>query len=313
MKGLELSRAYYEQYGRQMLEEKFPQLLPHIAVGLCGAGSECYGYDDDISEDHDFEPGFCIFLPEENEVDRQTAFRLERAYAALPREFMGHTRTPVNPVGGNRRGVLRLSEYLTEKTGVPDGRLDIAQWLKIPSYALCEAVNGEIFFDGSGAITSAREYLSAMPEDVRKKRLAGDLLIMAQSGQYNYSRCVKHGETAAAQLAVFEFVTHTVEAAFLLNRRYSPYYKWSFRALRDLPLLADLHDTLEFLMTSENNEALAETKYYIIEDISSAVIGILQDQALTEAICGDLEKHAYSVNDGISDPGVRNLNVLYTV
>ena len=86
MKGLELSRAYYEQYGRQMLEEKFPQLLPHIAVGLCGAGSECYGYDDDISEDHDFEPGFCIFLPEENEIDRQTAFRLERAYAALPRE-----------------------------------------------------------------------------------------------------------------------------------------------------------------------------------------------------------------------------------
>ena len=32
--------------------------------------------------------------------------------------------------------------------------------------------------------------------------------MMAQSGQYNYSRCLAHGETAAAQLAAGEYVTH---------------------------------------------------------------------------------------------------------
>ena len=30
-------------------------------------------------------------------------------------------------------------------------------------------------------------------------------------------------------------------------------------------------------------------------------------------ICGDLEKHAYSVNDGIRDNGIRNANILSAV
>ena len=37
------------------------------------------------------------------------------------------------------------------------------------------------------------------------------------------------------------------------------------------------------------------------------------DRALTEAICTDLEKHAYSVNDRIEDASIRNLHVLYAV
>ena len=68
MKGLDLARAFYEEYGLPMLEEQFSDVLDKIAIGLTGSGSECYGYDDEISQDHDFEPGFCIFLPEEYTV-----------------------------------------------------------------------------------------------------------------------------------------------------------------------------------------------------------------------------------------------------
>ena len=306
MKGLELSKLYYNEYGKPMLDNDFPGLLPYIAVGLCGSGSG-------ISQDHDFEPGFCIFLPGEDVVDRRAAFQLERAYAKLPKEFMGFKRQAVSPVGGSRHGVIRYGDHFKEKVGSPDGTLDADAWLKIPEYALCEAVNGEIFYDGKGDVTRIREYLSKMPADVRKKRLAGNLIVMAQSGQYNYNRCIKHGETAAAQLAVFEYVKAALGAIFLLNNAYMPYYKWCFRALSSLPVLSSLHDTLEFLMTTENTESLAETKYYIIEDIASSVITELQNQKLTDAICGDLEKHAYSVNDNIDDPNIRNLNIFYTV
>ena len=62
MKGLELAKNYYLTYGKEMLENEFPTLLPRLAVGLVGQGSECLGYDDDISKDHDFEPCFCIFI-----------------------------------------------------------------------------------------------------------------------------------------------------------------------------------------------------------------------------------------------------------
>ena len=71
MDGLSLSRRYYEQYGRPLLKERFPSVNDQLAVGLAGAGSECMGYDDAVSEDHDFGPGFCIWLPGEEIVDRR--------------------------------------------------------------------------------------------------------------------------------------------------------------------------------------------------------------------------------------------------
>ena len=48
MKGMELARSYYEQYGDQ-IRGMFPQYADRMAFGLVGEGSECYGYDDDIS------------------------------------------------------------------------------------------------------------------------------------------------------------------------------------------------------------------------------------------------------------------------
>lgn len=313
MKGLEISKAFYKEYGEPMLRERFPELRGYLAVGLIGSGSECYGYDDGLSRDHDFEPGFCIFLPGEEVVDRKAAFALERAYASLPKEFMGLRRATVAPVGGARHGVLRTSEFLLDKTGTKDGNLSLMQWLSLPDYSLSEVVNGEIFEDGYGEITAVREKLRHRPEDVRCKKLAGNLLLMAQSGQYNYRRCLGHGETAAAQLAVVEFVKTAMAVTFLLNDAYQPYYKWSFRAMRELPKLSMTAELLEFLLTTDNEEAIREEKYYVMEDIASDVIAELQEQDLTKAVCGDLEKHAYSVNDRIADAGVRNMHILAAV
>ncbi len=313
MQGLEISRKFYEEYGAPMLRAQFPELEGKLAAALTGSGSECYGYDDAVSADHDFDPGFCLFLPGEDAVDRQTAFRLERAYAKLPREYAGYARPVMQPVGGSRRGVMRISEFFTDRVGAPDGRLSMELWLRIPLYALAEATNGEVFFDGAGLLTGIREYLSEMPEDVRRKRLAGQLLLMAQSGQYNYRRCLAHGEEAAAQLAVGEFVRASMTAVFLLNRRYMPYYKWSFRAMRALPCLPVPAETMEYLLTTPNDRETAETKYELIEDAASSVIEELRSQSLTEAICGDLEKHAYSVNDSVCGAEIRNLHILSTV
>ena len=68
------------------------------------------------------------------------------------------------------------------------------QWLSVPEQALAEAVNGELF-DGPGEVTAIRARLARWPEDVRRKKLAGQLLLMGQAGQYNYLRCLPHGET----------------------------------------------------------------------------------------------------------------------
>lgn len=313
MRGLELSERFYREHGEPMLREKFPKLLGLIAVGLAGSGSECFGFDDDISQDHDFEPGFCIFLPDEDTVDRKTAFALERAYSKLPKEFMGYERSPLSAVGGNRHGVMRTGEFFVSKTGTTDGRLSLRDWFFVPEQSLAEATNGKIFYDGLGVLTEIRERLAYLPEDVRLKKLAGNLLLMGQSGQYNYSRCVSRTETAAAQLAMHEFVSATLKVIFLLNRRYIPYYKWSFRALRELPILSSLHDTLEYLISSSNTPDEVKIKQEAVEQICAAVINELKAQELTDIDLCDIEKHAYAVNNKISDGEVRNLHILYAV
>ena len=311
MRGIELCRGFYEAFGAPMLHEQFPQFEEVIAVGLAGAGSECFGYDDEVSRDHDFEPAFCLFLPDEDVIDRRTAFLLERAYAKLPKEFGGVARLRVSPVGGSRHGVLRMDDFFREKTGHTGKITDLTAWFSVPEQGLAEATNGEVFRDDVGLFTSIRSALRYFPPDVRNKKLAARLLLMAQSGQYNYARCLAHGESAAAQLAAAEFVRHTHAVIFLLNERYLPYYKWQFRALRALPLLPELAQPLEFLLTTGNDAALSEQKVGVIEDIAFRIIAALQAQSLTDAVCGDLEKHAYSVNDHVADSNLRNAHILF--
>ncbi len=308
MKGLELARGYYEEYGAPMIRQEFAEWENVIAVGLVGEGSECFGYDDELSQDHDFEPGFCLFLPDE--IDSRTAFRLERAYAKLPKTYAGAVRLAVQPVGGNRHGVIRIGDFYLDKIGRRDGLSSYDDWLSLADSYLSVATNGQVFRDDLGLFTRIRESLMRMPEDVRLKKLAGRLLLMAQSGQYNYCRCIGHGETGAAQLALAEFANHAIHAAFLLNGRYCPFYKWSFRALRQLERLASLADPLEFLLSTENDSQLVQTKAAIVEDLAGMILSELQAQKITSAICSDLEKHAYSVNDQIKDSALRNRHIL---
>jgi len=272
MKGMELSEAFYRECGEPMLREQFPEVLGKIAVGLTGSGSEVLGFDDEISEDHDFAPGFCIFLPGEETVDRRTAFLLERAYAKLPREFRGYTRPHLSPVGGDRVGVLRMADFFAEKVGSPDGILSEEAWLRIPSFYLLEAVNGKVFYDGSGEFTKIRERLRLMPPDSVKKRLAGQLLLMGQAGHYNYERCVKHSEKGAAQLSLAEYVRACLSASFLIAGVYEPYYKWGFRALREWKDFSEvfsdpreLAGAMETLISSPNEteEEISEKKLLI--------------------------------------------------
>ncbi len=313
MKGLELSEAFYREYGAPMLKKEFPQLLPSIAVGLFGAGSECLGYDDEASHDHDFEPGFSILLPDEGKVDRETAFRLERAYAALPKEFMGYTRTRLSPTGGARHGVLRLSDFLLEKTGTPDGVLTEKDFFFLPEQSLLEATNGKIFHDESGVFTAVRARLSYLPESVRRKKLAGRLLLMGQAGEYNYPRAIARGDTAAAQLCIAEFVKNALHSALLLGKKYLPYYKWQFRALAESPALSSLASPLEYLLSSPNTQSEVEKKTAQIEKIAQALTACLREQALSQKENASLEAHAYAVNDTISDRTIRNLHILYGV
>ena len=306
IKGLELSGLFYEEYGKPMLHQLFPAYEERIAVGLVGQGSECFGYDDAFSCDHDFEPGFCMWLTKEDE--RETGFKLFRAYSKLPEEFLGIRREKQSFYGGGRKGVLETGAFyrtFTGRDGLPES---LMEWLYLPEHALASAVNGRVFRDELGEFTKIREaLLKGYPEDVRLKKIAARAAFMAQSGQYNYERCHKHGEPAAASMALGEFVKNTASMVFLLNNRYMPYYKWMFRAMKELPLLSGLAPMLEELLLKSGGE---KEKKEGIEEVCGQVIGEMKRQRLTDGNWDYLEPHGLEVMERIGDSELRNLHLM---
>lgn len=305
MRGLDEARACYEAYGRPMLHEQFPDYEGRIAVGLVGRGSECFGFDDDISRDHDFPQGFCLWLTDED--DLKIGVALARACRALLRSE-AQTRSAL---AEESRGVHRISTFYRRYTGSNGVPESWQQWMAIPSWALAEATNGAVWRDDLGVFTSIREQLlTGMPEDVRLKKLAARAVEMAQSGQYNYIRCLSHGEEGAAVLALADFVRSAAQMLYLLNRRHAPYYKWLLRGVDELPRLAELRPALDYLLTADNDGSGRVTKAGVVEDICAAVVRELNAQQLTDGDWDYLENHAFRLMDRIQNPEIRALHVM---
>ncbi len=301
MKGLELSKEYYLEYGKPMLENEFSDYLDRIAVGLVGHGSECFGFDDDISLDHDFEPGFCLWI--DDEAEKEFGFKLFRAYRRLPEEYKGVKMQKKSALGSRFKGVHTIKEFYSFYTGTGDVPLTLDHWLSIPDFYLAEATNGIVFADPQGEFTRIREGLMNRPEDIRLKKLAECLFSMAQYGQYNYSRCLEHKEYTAAATILSDYVKYAAEAVYHLNKAYAPYYKWLFKGLEKLPILGYTKDMFYELMKEPYNK---EKNIPLIENIAKLIIEEIKNQGLSNRPDDYLEPFAYDVLAKISDNELRN-------
>lgn len=304
MKGLELSQRYFETFGIPMLAS-FGEAGTLVSAGLAGYGSECYGYDDELSTDHDFGPRFYLWI--DDQTDRKIGFELMRAYRRLPTEFMGYRNDRHSLFGENRGGVVTVKDFFRQFTGLERIPERPVEWLFIPEYALSAAVNGIVFREGCKEFDDYRNRLIAgMPDATRRKKIAARLAVMAQSGQYNLKRCLIRNDRGAAGLAAAEFVNKGLELLFLLNRRYAPYYKWIFRAAKELPVLADLVAMFESVLTETPGDRTVET----VETICQRIVSELQRQGYTRLTETYLEPHAVEIYTSIRDPELIGLHLM---
>ena len=191
MRGLEEARAFYEEQGAEMIRSRFPADEGRIAVGLAGHGSECFGFDDELSRDHDFQRGFCLWI--DDETDIEIGVSLSRAY----RELTGGKAGERSALGEKSLGVRRISDFYRRYTGSPGAPECWQQWMSLPSWALAEATNGQVWRDDQGKFSAIREtILHGMPEDVRKKKLAAGCALMAQSGSITTAAAWATGKRA---------------------------------------------------------------------------------------------------------------------
>ncbi|MCH1983907.1 DUF4037 domain-containing protein [Ruminococcus sp. OA3] len=304
MNGLELSRAYYEAYGRERLRQRFPQLFDRMTIGLAGEGSECFGFDDLYSEDHDFGPSFCVWL---NGADYlKYGQEVQDVYDCLPEIFQGYPARKVTGHGQGRVGVLCTQTWYSKYTGYFGGPVKLEEWLRVPESSLATAVNGAVFKDPGDHFTEIRNrLLYECPEDIRIKRITVRAAAMAQAGQYNYMRCWKRKDAMAALLALSEFIRAGLSMVYLLNRTYAPYYKWMHRGIKNLPVLNRSYDLFGQLTEAQGGEKTE----CIIERICLIVAAELRRQGLSEEKDSFLDAHCEPMLDRIREQRIRNMPV----
>lgn len=301
MKGLELCERFYREVGRPALERELPELLPRITAGLAGEGSECLGLDDVLSRDHDWGPGFCLWLTDEDH--RRFGAQASELYAALPRQFLGYERLRTDELSAGRVGVQRIGDFYERFLGLRRAPRTAGEWLGLDDTALCLASNGAVFADGPGTFTAIRqELLAYYPEEIRRKRLAARCAMAARAGQYQLPRCLRRGDLTAAFRCQADFLEQAEAILFLLARRYRPYYKWSHSMLARLPGMEEAAELLENLAAAKP-EMAGES----IGKICSLIARMLREQGLSGEEDPFLLSHARAVQASIENEGIRQL------
>ena len=302
-KGLTISKALFDEKAKTDLADLFPDIFRRFAAGLVGNGSECFGYDDEISEDHDWGADFYIWLPEDL-TDRIQEVKIWKK--AFMEGVSGYPLRKRSRYGADPSVVL-VGDFYSSLIGYPQGPETAREWMSVPENNLALAVNGEVFLDNDGSFSEIRERLKKhYPEEVLLKRMAARCMMMAQTGQYNLLRCHKRNDEVAANLTLSRFIEQTIWMVHLLNHRYTPFYKWAFRSLKELPILGtEIAERIRILYGGSGNPngEMEETA----EEICRMIADELRSRGLT--VCRDdyLVAHAEQLGAGIRDPFLKSL------
>lgn len=305
MKGLELSRRYYSEVFLPELRKCFPAAEGRFAAGLVGEGSECFGYDDDLSRDHSFGLRLCIWLTRE-EYDRLGP-DLNALWQSLPEPFEGYRRPAAAPNEGKRNGVFSVGGFYARILGIPGAPENLSQWLSVAEPCLAAATNGEVYSDEPGAFTAVRNKLLAyFPDDIARYYMAYHAAMAAQTGQYNLLRAHLHGEDLAAGSARARFIQSAIAMVFLLNRTYRPFYKWAPRAMRALPILGG--SICDKLLSLSNARDIKE-QCALVEAVCACILAEMCRQGYTSGQSDFLMDHLPEMMDRITSPEIRGRGI----
>jgi len=256
--GLELSRRYYHEAVRPILERDFPG-LPHAAA-LIGYGSDVIGLDDARSRDHMWGPRLVLFLAEQDfdatraAVDLALRRGLPPSFCGYPTSFGAPDKEGVRHMATTQNGEIdhlvelwTLPGYFTKEIGW-DTRapLTTADWLTFSEHKLLTLTTGGVWQDSLG-LETIRAQIAYYPEPIWRYILASQWMKISQEEPF-VGRTAEVGDELGSRILAARMVEAVVTLAFLLEKTYAPYSKWlgsRFRALRLAPaLLPHLHGAL---------------------------------------------------------------------
>lgn len=236
--GLELSRVFYQEAVRPILDGRFPG-LPHSAA-LLGRGSEVLGFDDELSTDHDWKARVLLFLRDEDHARHGDALG-EALRHELPSRFRDHS---------TDYGVHTLRGYFLGHLAFDiDGTIEAVDWLTFPEQRLRMITAGAVHHDEVG-LQAVRDRFAYYPHDVWLYLLvAGWWRIHPEANLVGRTGSV--GDELGSALIGSRLVLDLMRLCFLMERTYAPYSKWFGTAFSRLDCAKELSPILRNAVRAE--------------------------------------------------------------
>jgi hypothetical protein len=277
IKGRELSRIFYDEAVRPLLNEHFPD-LPHTA-GCFGNGSDVLGFDTEMSRDHDWGPTVHLILYDED-INKVDDIR-EIMATKLPVEIRGYsthfghhdsdgTQVMNAPTDGHinhRVHVQTLRKYMAQHLNWNiNHELDTADWLSFPSQVLRSIKDAWVHHDSSGEWTAMRDKLAWYPHDVWLYLMAASWIRISQE-DHLMGRAGDVGDELGSHLIASRLIRDIMFLCCLQERQYAPYPKWFGTAFQQLECAANLTPILWRVQLGDTwqvrEQALCEAGEYI--------------------------------------------------
>jgi hypothetical protein len=235
---VEVSRNFFLQVIKPILEREFPEETAQTAFGVFGYGSEALYLDDEISRDHHWGLRIDALMPDGVFQSRHQAI-MRVVSANLPPSFQGYSlREGLIP--GKGLALDSLGAFLQRTIGLERAPDTYLEWLSVPEEDIVHVINGEVWHDPFGCFSDIRQTLMGYyPEPVRRRRIAHWCRFFSGMGTYALKRAILRGNELYATTAFAKAIRWGVQLAFLLDRQYFPYDKWLMAYFERLPRMAD--------------------------------------------------------------------------
>lgn len=255
MKGLDLSKQFFFDWGLPYLNLHFPQLKGRVAAGLCG-GSDSLHADDEISRDHDWGPRFELWLTDDDYGNHGKELD-ENINHAAPSVFLSIERS-------KRARAVRVASidgWFKEETGFTHPPKGVGAWefSPITESHLHFIKHAPIYYDPLGEFSTRKEEFSHFAPEMLLYRMTGCCWCLWHFGEYNFcSRVSKRDDLLTRHLCVHHFVESAMRMCLYLNEDFCPYWKWLPFQFRKTPMGQQIRGQLDVLVgTSSMDEKVS--------------------------------------------------------
>ena len=250
MKGLELSKALYEDAVKPILDEQYPEL--RYSAAHIGRGSDVVGFDTVQSTDHDWGAKLLLFLEDHDheqkadEISTYLSHNLPHEIRGFPTnfgkdgdQFIMMAQPEEYPINHGVR-IETIRGYFETCLGIdPQKELTVTDWLTVPEQLLRTVTSGKVFHDGLHELVDIRTRLEYYPHDIWLYLLSNQWRRLSQEIHF-MGRCGQVGDDLGSRLIAARLVNDIMRLCFLMEKKYASYIKWFGSAFSQLSCSGEL-------------------------------------------------------------------------